>query len=318
MKKNWFFCIAMILMVMMIGLLVIGCENPSGSNNNGSNNSSNNNNNQNSNDQNNDDNNGDASGKVTISLLPGDEPGSVKLKLSNGTWNNGTNLNPTESYYLDGVIRNLLSIIGMVDNSKCIAFLSNDNTILNIELKESTGLTLAYGEVKLTSYIHDMQNFPYTSHGNVVLKEKFQITGDPVTFINKARFITYEVPVVGSYRVIDSWKNGDYSIAISDSSIRFHYRSDGNTYFCNYDISKWNYEDFVDEYGLTTHGVTIDVSYKNDEYDPLHNLSEIKNKTSFTITFDTYGPSLTIKQVNGELFSSTGSWDNNFIFTEDE
>jgi hypothetical protein len=244
---------------------------------------------------------GGSAGKVTITLLAGSGTGNIRLKLSEGTWNTSGSWDATESRNLNGIMNSLLSTSSneIITRSQCTATVIESDTALNIELRNKDGLLAVSGEVLVNATLNPV-TFPYTSHGTVSLSEKFQVAGDPVSFVNKTRLYS---------DVSTPWANGPRKIFIRESQIEFLGISIGDTaYIYAYNIDTWK-----SDYVGGQYCVTIDVSNgkrTSGSWSP----ACITDKTSFT--FNCENDRIYIRQVNGETFSGTDGWDNPFTITK--
>jgi hypothetical protein len=245
-----------------------------------------------------DDNTG--SGKVTITLLAGSGTGNIRLKLSEGTWNTSGSWDATQSSNLNSIMNSLLTTYssGGIAGAQCTATIIENDTALNIELKNSSGLLEISGEVHVKTTLNPV-TFPYTSHGGVSLSDKFQAAGSPVSFVNKTRlYADTSTP----------WKSSSRQIIISGSQIDFYDISSGSShYFYTYNIDTWK-----SDYVGGDYCVTIDVSNGRKTEGLYSPPSCITGKTSFTFKFESWNSSLSIKQANGTTFSGTDGWDKSF------
>ena len=274
-KRIW---LGILVMVLVFGMAVVGCDNGS-TNGSGSGNGSGNG-------------TGGTDGKVTISLLAGSGTGNIRLKLSEGTWNS----NATQSLYLKGIMDSLLTTYsnGIIDSSKCIATIIESNTALNIELWNSKDQLEIAGEVRVKTALNP-SFFPYTSLGTFPLNEKFQVSGGPVTFVNKTVLYTS-----GS----NWWTNGTCQIGITESSITF-YGPDGAVFDYNYN---YNIDAWKSDYVGGQYCVTLNVSNGKKTNGNGSPPSCISDKTSFTFYFDYLSNSIYIRQADGVSFSGTNGW----------
>jgi len=272
-----------LIVLLMFGMSILSCDggeddsngNDPGGNNPGGNNPS--------------------GGKVTISLLSGSGSGNIKLKLSEGTWN----ANATQSSNLSNIMGYLVTSYSSeaINRSQCTATLIENNTALNIELRINSGLLAMCGEVHTASNLNPV-TFPYTSHGTVSLSEKFQVTGNPVSFVNGSRLYSDNSA---------PWASGSLRIIIRESQIEFILLS-GSSYVYGYNISGWRSSPIDGNYR-----VSIDVSNGKKTSGYGSPPSCITDKTSFTFTYEAWNNSILIRQANGSTFSGTDGWQNSFI-----
>jgi hypothetical protein len=284
-NRNVFLLGLLVVLLAVIGFTMMACGgDDTGGNNSGGNNSGGNN---------------SGGGKITITLLAGSGTGNIKLKLSEGTWNSSGAWDATQSSNLNSIMNNLLTTYpsGTIVGSKCTATVIENNSALNIELKNSDDLLEICGEVHVKASLNPV-TFPYTSHEGASLSEEFQVVGDPVSFVNKTRLYA---------DISTPWKNSPRQITISESQIEFLLVSNTASYVYAYNINTWK-----SAYVSGQYCVTIDVSNgkKTSGYDSPP--SCITDKTSFTFKYDSLNNSISIRQVNGGTFSGTDGWDNSF------
>jgi hypothetical protein len=209
---------------------------------------------------------GSGGGKTTITLLAGSGTGNIRLKLSEGTWNTSGPWAATQSSGLNAIINSLLTTYGsdVIAGSQCTATIIENNTALNIELKHSSGRLVLNGSVYVKATLNPVV-FPYTSHGSVSsLSEKFQVAGDPVTFLNKTRLYA---------DISTPWANGRYKVTIRESQIEFVDESVSGFVYA-YKIDTWS----------GSGSVTIDVS-NGTRTQGSTPPSFLTDKTSFTFSF---------------------------------